>query len=130
MTAMSDWLEDAILNQVLRGQAYSGGSTIYAALYVSATDDAAAGIEVSGGGYARQLISGFDAPVDGVCANSSAVTFGPATAAWGTVTHFALYDGSGLSANRLFHGPLAAPKVVEAGNTFVLPAGNISVEAS
>ena len=129
MTAISDWLELAILDLVLRGQAYTGASTIYAALYTTATDDGASGTEVVGNGYSRVLVPSFDPPAAGVCSNSASVTFGPATASWGVVTHFALYDGSGGAANRLFHGPLTIPKTVSAGDSFVFPIGNISVKA-
>lgn len=129
MTAMSDWLENALLDLVLRGQAYTGATTIYAALYTTPTDDASGGTEVVGNGYARVLIPAFDPAAAGVSANTAQVVFGPATGTWGTVTHFALYDGVAPTSNRLVHGPITVPKLVQGGDTFVFPAGNIAVGA-
>lgn len=126
MASMSNWLENAVLDQVLRGVAYPGSSTIYAALFLTPTTDSGGGVEVSGGGYARVQVTTFGAPSSGVISNTSNVQFPAATANWGLVTHFALYDAS-TGGNLLYHGPLTASKTVNAGDTFVLPPGNITV---
>lgn len=130
MTAMSDWLENAILNQILRNVAYAPLSPdIYAALFTTPTDDGGGGTEVGAGlGYTRQLVATFDPPVSGASANSVSASFGPATAVWGVVTHFAVFD-SLTGGNMLFHGPLTVPKTVNIGDNFVFPAGNISISA-
>ena len=130
MTAMTDFLENAFLNQVLRNLPYAPASTdIYCALFTTPTDDAGGGSEVSPGlGYSRQLVATFDPPVGGVSTNSVPATFGPATSPWGLVTNFAVYD-SLVGGNMLFHGPLTVPKTVNIGDNFVFPAGNISVSA-
>ena len=129
MAAMSSWLEEAILHQVLRGINYSGNSTIYAALFLTTTDNGG-GVEVSGNGYSRSLVGDFGQPVNGFSSNTTQVTFGPATASWGTITHFALYDGTSPSSKRLFHGKLTVPKLIEIGDTFVFPVGNITIGVS
>lgn len=125
MTAMSDYLENALINITLRGQSWTPISTVYAALYTTATDDASAGTEVVGGSYQRTAVT-FAAPSNGVTSNSSTVTFNPASASWGTVTHFALYDASS-GGNRLYHGALQVSKTVDNGDIFTFPAGQLQL---
>lgn len=126
MTAMSDFLEDSVLDLVLRGVPYSGGSNIYAALYTTPTTDSGGGVEVVGGGYSRVQVAAFDPPASGQTSNSAPVSFNSATAGWGTVTHFALYDDP-ATGNLLYHGALTVPRTVNAGDTFVFPPGNITI---
>lgn len=131
MAAMSSWLEEAILNQVLRGITYSGANTIYAALFVTPTDDGG-GTEVStsGTGYSRIKVDSFSVPVNGFSSNATQISFGPAATEWGNITHFALYDGTSPTAKRLFHGNLTVPKIINIGDTFVFPVGNITIGVS
>ena len=124
--SLSDFLEDSILDLVLRGVPYTGGANIYVALFNTPTDDGSGGVEVVGGSYTRVIVGGFDPPTSGVTTNSSTVQFPTATASWGTLTHMALYDAI-VGGNRLCHGPLTVPKPLNAGDTFSLPPGNITV---
>lgn len=55
--AKSNYLEDALLNHVLRNTAYTPPTTVYAALYLSDPTDEDKGQEVKGGGYARAAIT-------------------------------------------------------------------------
>jgi len=126
LTAMSDFVEDSILNLVLRGVAYTGGANIFAALYTTPTTDAGGGVEVVGGGYARASVTSFDPPASGQTSNSVSVSFNTSTAPWGMVTHFALYDDV-ATGNLLYHGPITVPRAVNAGDTFVFPPGNITI---
>ena len=126
MAAMSDWLENAVLDLVLRGTPYLGASTIYAALFITPTTDSGGGTEVSGPSYARVQVATFNVPVGGITSNASNAQFPTASENWGLVTHFALYD-SVTAGNLLYHGPLTASKTINAGDTFVLPPGNITV---
>jgi len=130
MTAMADVLENAVLNHILNNVPLSTAGintgSIFVALFVTPTDDTGGGVEVFGGSYNRAPVSGFAAPVSGTTNNSTTVTFPNASANWGTVTHFALFDAS-TGGNMLFHGALTAPKVVNAGDSFVFPVGNITI---
>ena len=127
MTAMSDFLENAVLDQVLRGVAYPGGTTIWAALFTAPTvDSTVAQGEVVGGNYARVQVPTWDPAASGQTSNSVPVSFNAATFPWGTVTHFALFDDQ-VTGNLLYHGPLTVPRTVNAGDTFVFPAGNITI---
>lgn len=125
MSDLSNYLEDALINHILRNTAYTSPTTVYVALYTALTDaEAGTGTEVSGGSYARQSVA-FDAPSNGTTQNSSLITFPTATANWGTVTHACLRDaltvGNALSVIKA----LAASKVINTGDIFRFPIGDI-----
>lgn len=121
MSQLSDYAENALINALLRSTAYTS-TTVYLALFTTATSDAATGTEVTGGSYARQSIT-FGAPSNGVAANTVAVTFTAMPAA--TVTYAAIMNAS-TAGNMLFHGPLAASKTVGAGDTLTFAIGGIT----
>lgn len=125
MSAMSDYLENAIGNHILRNIAYTSPTTVYCALYTVAPSDAGGGTEVSGGGYARQAVT-FGAPSNGVFTNSADVVFPIATANWGTIVAFALFDAA-TGGNMLIYGNLSSPKTINSGDQFRFPAGQLSV---
>lgn len=125
MSAATDYLEDALLNHILRNVAYTSPTTVYAALFTTATTEAGGGTEVAGGGYARQAVT-FAVPTGGSTSNSAPVTFGPATAAWGTVTHFAIMDAVS-GGNMLIHNALTTPKTIGVGDTATFATGNLTV---
>lgn len=128
MTAMSNYLETALFNHVLRNVSFTSPATIYLALYTSDPTDADTGTEVSGNAYARVQITGgnaFGAPSNGQGSNAGAITFPMATpGAWGTITHVGIRDASS-GGNLLLHGQLAASRVVNAGDTFTIPAASL-----
>jgi hypothetical protein len=131
MAAISDYLENALVNHIFRNTDFTRPANIYAALFTAAPNDAGGGTEVSGGSYARVAIatgasSAWDAASGGATANTSAVTFPTATADWGTVTHVGLFDAS-TSGNLLFHGALTASKVVGNGDIFRFNAGDLDI---
>lgn len=53
MAAMSDYLENKIVDWLFRGQTYTPPTGLYVALYTAAPSDAGGGTEVSGNNYAR-----------------------------------------------------------------------------
>jgi len=125
MAAMSNYLENALINATLRNTTYTSPSTVYAALFTTDPTDAGTGTEVSGGSYARQAIT-FGAPSNGASTNSAAVEFPQATGNWGTITHFGIYDANS-SGNLLYHGALTSSKTIQTGDVFKFATSNISV---
>ena len=124
--AKSDYLEDALLNHVLRNTAYVSPITIYVALFTTLpSDDGTGGVEVSGGSYARQTVT-FAAPSGGQVANSGAVTFPVATAGWGTVVGMGLYDAV-TGGNLLYYGALATSKTVGSGDQIAFASSALTV---
>ena len=111
----STYFENAICN-LMRDTAFAEFPA-YVGLW-TADDGLEAGTitsECTGGSYARELC-GFDAPADGVMDNGANITFTTATAAWGTVTHFAVMDAV-TAGNVIMHGAVTAPRVVGDGDT-------------
>lgn len=121
--AKTDYLEQKILNHVLRNIAYTPPVAVYLALFSTATTDAGGGTELTGGGYARQQ-STFGAPVGNVCQNSAQVSFPIASGAWSPATYGALFDAAS-GGNMLYHGPLSAQKTVALGEQLIFPIGTV-----
>lgn len=110
MSALSDYLENALLDAVFNAVAYTSPTSLTLALYTSDPTDANTGNEVSTGtddsNYLRQTIT-FGAASGGTVTNDAAVTFpSAANGSNYTVTHIAIYDNSG---NMIWHGPLGTP---------------------
>ena len=125
MAEFSDFLENALINAVLRNTTYTSPATVYVSLYTTDPTDADTGTEVSGGSYARTAVT-MGAPSNGVSTNSADVTFPTATASWGTVTHIGIHDAL-TSGNLLFHTPLDTSKTIDSGDIFKITTGNLSV---
>ena len=125
MAEFSNYLENAVINAVLRNTSYTSPTTVYVGLYTTDPTDADTGTEVSGGSYARTSVA-FDAPSNGVTQNTADLTFPTATASWGTVTHIGLHDAS-TGGNLLFHTPLDTSKAIDSGDIFKITSGNLTV---
>lgn len=123
MAGFSDYLEQAILNHFFRGQAFTPPATIYASLHTADPGDTGAN-EVSGAGYSRMAIA-FSAASGGAIANSAAVSW-TAGAAWGTITHWALWDAAS-GGNMLASGAFSTSKTLGSGDTLVIPVGQLSL---
>lgn len=128
MASMSDYLQDKIRDHVLRNVAYTSPTTVYLALYTTATTAAGGGTEVTGGSYARQAVA-FTAGAagSGAADNTSTITFSNMPSC--TVTHIGIRDASS-GGNLLLHGPLDTSKVVPAGEAFTIPAGALDITFS
>lgn len=125
MAEMSTYLENAMVNAVLRNTTYTSPATVYVALFTTDPTDAGTGTEVSGNAYQRTAVT-FGAPSSGVSTNSGAVTFPTATGSWGTVTHIGIMDASTIG-NLLFHTALDTSKTITSGDIFTISTGNLSV---
>jgi len=130
MAAMSDYLENKLVDLTLRGQAFTAPATLYFGLHTSATTDAGGGTEVTGGSYARKAVTaslanfaGTQAAASttassgtgGVTSNNGVIDFPAPTANWGTVTHWSVWDAS-TSGNMLYHGALTTSKTINNGD--------------
>ena len=122
---MSNYLENALINGTIRGSTFTAPTNVYVALYTSDPTDADTGTEVSGGSYARQIVT-FGAPSNGVSASNADVTFPQATALWGTVGWIGLRDAVS-GGNLLYHTALDTSKVIDNGDVFKINSGNLSV---
>ena len=89
MSAMSDYLENEILDHILATGAYTAPTNVYVGLSTASFADDNSGTELTGNGYARVAVT-FGAAASGTASNSAAVEFSAATGSWGTVTHFGI----------------------------------------
>ena len=128
MSAMSDYLENEILDHILRNAAYTPASTVYIGLSTGSFNDDNSGTELSGNGYTRKAIT-FDAASGGATDNTSSVDFDAATGSWGSVSHFGLFDASS-SGNLLIHGAFSAAKTVASGDILRIAAGELDITAA
>ena len=121
MSAMTDFLEDAIRKHVFRTGSYTKPTVLAVALYTAAPGEAGGGTEVTGGSYARVQRDPLDAnwtaasATDGLTDNAAALTFPTPTANWGLITHFSILDATS-GGNFLFHGALTTSKNVNNGD--------------
>ena len=128
MAELSNYLENALLDHVLRSTSYTSPTTVYVGLYTSDPGDDNSGTEVSGGSYARQTLSVTTAS-EGVVTSSADVTFPQATGNWGTISHIGLLDAV-TSGNLLMHTPLTTTKLIETGDIFKIPTGSLTAQLS
>jgi hypothetical protein len=125
MAAMSDFLENALINATLRNTTYTSPADVYVGLFTTDPTDDGSGTEVSGGSYARTIAT-FAAPSNGASSTDADVQFPQATGNWGTVTHFGIFDAL-TTGNLLYHGALTSSKTIETGDVFKIATGNLTV---
>lgn len=125
MAEFSNYLENAVIDAVLRNTSYTSPTTVYVGLFTTDPTDAGSGTEVAGGSYARTAVT-FSAPSNGVTSNSADVEFPQATASWGSVTHIGLHDAAS-GGNLLFHTVLDTTKTIDSGDIFKIASGNLTV---
>lgn len=124
MPNLTNTAEDLMLNWVTGvGNPTRPTAPIMVALVTVLGSDSSAGTEVVGGSYARQNAN-LGTASGGVQTNTAEIRFTNMPAV--TVVGVNLYDSSG-SPVRLWWGPLAANKVVNAGDDFVIPAGDLDL---
>jgi hypothetical protein len=125
MAAISDYLENALINATLRNTAYTSPANVYVGLFTTNPTDDGSGTEVSGGSYAR-IVATFAAPSNGSSSTNADVQFAQATGNWGTITHFGIFDAL-TTGNLLYHGALTVSKTIETGDVFKIASGNLTV---
>lgn len=132
MSAASNYLENKVLDHVLKNTSYSQPASLYVGLFTNTSGNAATNLEagtltdeVSGGSYARKAAT-FAAASGGTAATSATITFDTASASWGTITHVAVLDNS-TSGNVLFWGAVTTSKTIDSGDTFQITSGNLTI---
>lgn len=119
----SNYLENKLLEHVLKNTSYTSPTTVYAALYTDDPTEADSGTEVTGGSYARQAVA-FAAASGGTIANSGTITFANLPSA--TITHIGIRDAS-TAGNLLYSVSLSSSVVSVSGTDIIFSAGDITV---
>lgn len=129
MGSKSNYLENAILNHVLGAQTYTPPATVYVALYTVAPGETGGGTEVSGGGYARAAVANnttnWPTTSTGTKSNGTVITFPQATAPWGTIVAWAIFDAA-TGGNMLFYGDVSPSRAVNSGDVAQFAAGALT----
>lgn len=141
MAGKSDYLENKIIDYILRGGSFTAPSNTYVGLLTAAPSDSGGGTEVSGNNYARVTVASSttnwagtqssgstsaSSGTGGQTSNNGAITFPTPSGSWGTVTHFAVYDAS-TSGNLLYWGALGSSQTISSGNTVSFAAGALTI---
>ena len=141
MSAMSDFMENSLVDQIFRGQTAPTTSTLYISLYTAAPSDVGGGTELAGAGYARVAVTSSlanwagtqasgstvgSSGTGGGTSNNIAITFPEPSASWGQVQAFGVHDAA-TSGELLFHGALTINKTINEGDTVTFPAGSLAV---
>ena len=129
MAGKTSYLEAKLIDHTTGKTAYTM-PTVYVGLLTAAPTDTTGGTEVSGGSYARKSTAGADwnaaSGNPASTSNANAITFVQASGAWGTVTHFALYDAASAG-NMLRWGALGTSKTIGTGDTASFAAGALTI---
>lgn len=130
----SDYLENKILDHILGNTAYSAPATVYLALFTVAPSDSGGGTEVTGGSYARKAVTNNTTNFPNASGGSKAVPgvdtdFVTATANWGTVVAFGIFDASS-GGNLLYWADLGTSKAINNTDIARFTAGSITVTQS
>jgi hypothetical protein len=131
MTGFTDRVSQGILNHITGKTGLFALPTAYVALFTAVGTDAGAGFtEVAGGSYARHATAAADwnsasGSAPSIISNANTLTFPTATADWGTVVAFGLYDaatGGNLLCWDFFGNYSWLPATVSAASPAVITA--------
>jgi len=128
----SDFLELEVLDHVLGNAAYTAPTNVYVALYTADPSDAGGGTECNTevGSYARKVVVNNDtnwpAAAAGAKANGAEITFVEATASWGTICAFGIFDNL-TAGNLLYWAELTTNKTIDSGDTAKFAVGDLDV---
>lgn len=129
-----DYMENGVLNHVFGASTFTPATNIHFGLSSTDPGDDGSGVtEPSGGSYARVQVANnltnFPAASGGAKSNGTAITFPTATASWGSLGYFCLYDAAS-GGNFLGGGSLAAAKTIDTGDTAEYAIGDFDFTLS
>ncbi len=125
-TQKTNYLEDALVNHVLRNTVMTSPSTVYLALFSGNPGEAGGGTELSGNGYARIAITFGTPSPSGVVNNTNTLTFSASGGAWlGIVAHAIMDAVSG--GNMLYYETGVSGPTLADGESYEFGSGDIAV---
>lgn len=128
MSAMSDYLENEILDHICSVGSYTMPANVYVGLSTGSFGEDNSGTELSGNNYTRKEVT-FSAASSGATTNSGTVEFNAATGSWGNVSHFGIFDAS-TSGNLLIHGAFSVSKTITTGDILRINASDLDITAA
>lgn len=133
--AFSNYAENLVLQFFLGTNAPTRPANLYIALCTVAVTDSDSGSTLtepsSANGYARYQSDPGDTrwlrPGDGTASNSVQIgTFGPATASWGTISHFAICTAA-TGGQVIWHGAFSTAKAVGTGDRPTISVSELDI---
>ena len=129
MSAMSDYLENKLLDHILATTAYPAPSNVYLGLSIASMGENAGGTELSGNGYTRVAVA-FDAASGGTTDNTAVVDFPACTGSnWGAVAYWSIWDAT-TGGNMLLHGAFSSAKTIEVNDILRVAQGDLDITAA
>ena len=143
--ALTDYAENKIVDALIRGQTLGAPATWYVALYTTCPTDSSAGVEVTGGSYARVAVTAgltqwagtqsagsttASSGTGGTTSNNAAITYPAPTANWGTANCWGLTDATS-GGNLWIYAPLTTPKTINNGDaapSFAIGAATFQID--
>ena len=129
MSALSDFLENKVLDQLFGATAYTAPATLHFELFTQAPSDAVGGAPVSGNGYARASYantpSNWPNAANGTKSNASQITFPAATGNWGAVVAIGIFDAP--SGGQLLFWTTIPSRQVVSGDVPRFAAGGVTI---
>lgn len=133
MGSKSDYLENKLLDEVLGKTDYVAPTTLYIGLFTVTPSDAGGGTEVSGGAYARAAVTNnttnWPNASGGSKSNGAVISFAQATASWGTIVAFGIFDAV-TAGNLLYWGAITPNVAIANTDTASFAIGAIVVTES
>lgn len=143
MPSLSDYAQNQLLDALMRGAPFVVPSTWYVALVTTAgASNALAGVEVTGGSYARVPVqaslaawagtqgdgsTGISIGSGGHTSNNAPIVFPKPTANWGEILGYEFWDAA-RNGHRWLYDRLVIPKTVSLGDPQVtFPAGDLGL---
>jgi len=152
MAALSDFMENKLIDWLLRAQAIgitgasaaagTGPSSLFVGLLTAAPGEGTAGTEVTGNGYTRVAVTSSltawagtqgaastlaSTGATGTTSNNAILTFPTPTLGWGAVVALGLYDASTVG-NLLIYSTLTISKTINQGDSVTFPAASLTFQ--
>lgn len=123
--AMTDYLENKVLDHIFNNTAYTSPTTVYIGLLSAVPTDSTAGTELTNTGYSRKSISVGTASAGTVTSDAAISWTNSDGSDWSPALALGIYDAS-TGGNLLFYKTISG-RTVKDGETLTIASGDLSV---
>lgn len=120
--SIANYLEDKLLDLVFNGTSYAGQSTFYVKLH---TGDPGEACTSNAAGETTRKAATVGASSSGTVTSDADITWTNVSTSE-TYSHISLWDNS-TGGNALWYGQLSSSKAVNAGDTFTIASGSLTI---
>ena len=122
----TNYLANKLISGTVRSISYPAPRNVYLALYKTDPTKDNTGDEVEAESYNRQEIT-FNAPANGVTANSAQIDFSVATSNWGNVGWVGIFDQE-FAGNLMYFTELDNAKEILTGDQFRIDVDKLNLQ--